>query len=206
MRLGEILGLTWSMFDRETWTLRLHARAAKTGKGRILALEGPLRTIIERRLKRRSLECPLIFHRRIKGKDAQPIGEFRKTWRTALQAANLAPFKFHDLRRSAVRNMIRAGVHQSVAMRISGHETDSMFRRYNIVDEPDLRDAMRKTADYISTLPITRNVVPIAAVGAGSKPNPYVLPHADQTPPPYLIDSQALSECARWGSNPQPRA
>jgi integrase len=148
MRKGEIAKLTWPAFDRETWTLRLHAKDAKSGHGRILALEGPLREIMERRVRARRLDCVLVFHRA-----GDAVAEFRKAWSTAAKRAGLTGVLFHDLRRSAIRNMIRGGVDPGVAMKISGHRTRSVFDRYNIVSEDDLRDAVRKTADYVSTLP-----------------------------------------------------
>ncbi|MEK6709125.1 MAG: site-specific integrase [Nitrospinota bacterium] len=162
MRPGEIRALTWADLDRETWTLRLHARDAKTGQGRALALEGEFRTIIERRIRARRIDCPFIFHR-----GGERMGEFRKAWNAACEKAGVAGRIPYDLRRTAVRNMIRAGVDQAVAMKISGHRTDAIFRRYNIVSDDDLREAVVKTAAYVASLPAERKVLPLAEGTAG---------------------------------------
>lgn len=151
MRKGEIAALTWDALDRETWTLRLHAGDAKTGRGRLLALEGPLRKIIDRRLDARRLDVPLIFHR-----DGKAVREFKKSWATACKRAGLPGILFHDLRRSAIRNMVRAGVDTAVAMRISGHRTRNVFDRYNITSQADLRAAVQQTEEHISALPSQR--------------------------------------------------
>ena len=81
-------------------------------------------------------------------------------WRAALKAANLAPGLLpYDLRRSAVRNLSRAGVHETVAMKISGHRTRSTFDRYNIGSVEDLREAVQKVAAYVDAQPTERSVV-----------------------------------------------
>jgi hypothetical protein len=70
-----------------------------------------------------------------------------------------------------VRNLIQAGVGQAVAMAISGHEREAMFRRYNITSEEDLRDAARRLTVYLSALPSTHLVRPIdskASLGLAS--------------------------------------
>jgi hypothetical protein len=84
---------------------------------------------------------PNVFHR-----DGDPIKSFRGAWFTACEAAGVPGRIFHDLRRTAVRNFERAGVPRSVAMKLTGHKTEAVYRRYAIVSDADLRDAADKLA------------------------------------------------------------
>jgi integrase len=73
-----------------------------------------------------------------------PEQVFPESWRKACVAAGVPNLKVHDLRRTGARNLRRAGVDRDIVMRIGGWRTESVFRRYNIVDESDLRDAVVK--------------------------------------------------------------
>lgn len=77
-------------------------------------------------------------------KDGKPIRDFREMWRNLCAAAGTPGLLVHDLRRTAVRNLRRGGVDESVIMTISGHKTSSVFKRYNIVDSRDRREALAK--------------------------------------------------------------
>lgn len=148
MRRGEISKLTWAAFDRDAATLMLPGRITKNGKPRKLVLDGIYREMIARRVASRRLDCPFIFHRQ-----GKPMGSFRKAWAHACRKAGVPGLIVHDLRRSSIRNMIRAGVDKTIAKKISGHATDAVFDRYNISSDEDLRDAMQKTEEYVSAQP-----------------------------------------------------
>lgn len=148
MRTGETKSLTWADFDGETWTIRLHARDSKNRKGRAIPLENELRQIVQRRITARRMDSPFIFHR-----NGEQMGEFRKVWKRACEEAGLNGKTPHDFRRSAVRNMVRAGVNPDIARQISGHRTAAIFSRYNIISETDLRQAMQRMSDYMASLP-----------------------------------------------------
>jgi integrase len=165
MRPNEIRQLTWEMFDRETWTLNLDPRAAKTRTGRVLALVGPLRTILERRLAARRFDSPLIFHRTSKGKVGQAVKDYRRSWAAACKVAGLPAGRNvaggvtpYDLRRCAVRNLVRGGTHETVAMKITGHKTRSTFDRYNIASVEDISAAITRTTAYVASLPTERKI------------------------------------------------
>ncbi|HEU4370949.1 MAG TPA: site-specific integrase [Methylomirabilota bacterium] len=144
-RRGEILSLEWRDVDRAAGVIRLRPEVSKTREGRVLVLSGPLRDVIERRWRGRALGCPVVFHR-----DGLTLEHhFEGPWRQACKAAGLPGRLFHDLRRTAVRNMVRAGIPERVAMQVRGHKTRSIFDRYNIVSETDLRQAAERLAAYV---------------------------------------------------------
>jgi integrase len=170
-RKGEISSLRWNELSMESRQLRLRREFTKNGEPRTIPLMGDLWEIIQHRWKARrylgengeTVLSPLVFFRhRGRGvpKVGAPVTEFRKAWDAACRAAEKPEALFHDFRRTAVRNMIRAGVDRKVAMLISGHKTESIFERYNITDERDLEDAVRKTQDYVAKLPKKRESSP----------------------------------------------
>jgi integrase len=150
MRPKEIREIEWTAVDRHARTLNLDPAKAKIRRGRVIPLDGPLWAIIQRRWKKRRLDTPLVFHRVLQGRAGLPVMGFRKLWRKVIKAIGLPRTLIpYDLRRTAVRNMVRARIDRSVAKKISGHLTDHTFDRYNIVDEADVRDAMIRTVAFV---------------------------------------------------------
>jgi integrase len=149
-RQAEVLGLTWGAVDRRSQEIRL--ADTKNDRPRLLPLTGDLAKLIARHWRRRAVGDRIarwVFHHR-GGRPVSPTA-LRNWWRAAAAAAGHPGLIFHDLRRSAVRNMIRAGVSEPVAMSISGHQSAAVFRRYNITSVDDQRRALAVTQAYAAT-------------------------------------------------------
>ena len=132
-RVSEMRTLEWRDVDLAGREVRLRPEVSKNKDGRVLPLRGELLEIIELAKEARRPDCPYVFH-----EAGEPIGDFRKAWKTACKKAKLTGMIVHDLRRTAVRNMVRAGIPERVAMELSGHKTRRIFDRYNIVSSEDL--------------------------------------------------------------------
>lgn len=144
VRLGEALQIEWSQVDLAKPMITLDDEQTKTGEARII----PLPDVLVKMLAQ-------VEHR--EGKVFDPTN-LRKTWAKACTAVGLGTMEpvdkagnrrytgliIHDMRRSAIKNLLKMGVNERVAMQISGHKTRAVFDRYHIVDETDVLDAMRR--------------------------------------------------------------
>jgi integrase len=144
VRLGEALQIEWSQVDLERAVIRIEDEQAKSGEARTVPLPDVLVTMLEK----------------VDDKSGRVFDgtNLRKAWNKACDACGLGKLEeidaqknrrytgliVHDLRRSAIKNLMKAGVNEKVAMAISGHKTRAVFDRYHIVDDTDVLEAMRK--------------------------------------------------------------
>ncbi len=141
-RIGEIIALEPRHVDIARKCIVLEPGRTKGGEGRIVFPPPPAWAVIEKWYRNRAAGGRIasrLFHRR-----GDPVRTIRRHWNAACRAAGHPGMKFHDLRRTAIRNMVRSGIVESVAMKVTGHRTRSVFERYNIVSEEDLKDVASK--------------------------------------------------------------
>ncbi len=141
-RLGEIRKLEWRHIDFAAGEIRLDASMTKNRKPRVILMTSELRGLLK---SVTAGQTHVFTYQRVKDGPFLPIGDHRKAWKSACEAAGLPGRLFHDFRRSGVRQFTRDGIQESVAMKMTGHRTRSVFDRYNIVSGLDLEEARRKT-------------------------------------------------------------
>jgi integrase len=170
LRRGEVLSLRWDCVEGDT--IKLRAMDTKTKQPRSLPMVGKeLSGILARRKAARAVTLngittlsPWIFFRIMHGQVCQ-IKHFHKAWKGAAKRAGFPNALFHDLRRCGVTSLMRAGTPAHVAMRISGHKSDAMLRRYDLFNDEDIRKALEQTDAYRAGLPSEVPVSNVIAMG-----------------------------------------
>jgi integrase len=150
MRSGAAAAITWGMVDKKLTEIHIPGHLLKNEEDLVLPLVDKTGKLL------RCFEGTIAYLKRVvRRDDHEPLFEsanFRAEWRTACDALGLGMFnkktrtyrglKPHDFRRSACRNMVKARIPQVVAMAVSGHKTDSIFKRYAIMDKSSMQDAL----------------------------------------------------------------
>jgi len=146
--LSEILPLQWRQVDFSGRIVTLDPGTTKNKDGRLFPFTADLLALLdEQKSKREGLLCPWVFT--YKGGQFK---SYKRAWKTACRKAGLPGMIPHDFRRTAVRNLVRAGVPERVAMQMTGHKTRSVFDRYHIVSQGDLFDAARRVDLFTGTV------------------------------------------------------
>ena len=147
-RLGELLKIQWHQVNFRHAEIRFDARQTKTKKARVLPIYGEMKRWLEEAAAEREAnhpDCPWVF---------QVGGEHMifnwRTWNSFCETAKVPTLHFHDLRRTALTNMIAAGIPEKVAMEISGHRTRKTFERYHIVSDRSIREVGQKMEEYLA--------------------------------------------------------
>jgi integrase len=144
-RKEEVCTLKWRQVDLDQGIVRLEPGMTKSGKGRTIYLDDELRGILRTKWEERKGLLPWVF---LNADGTDRVKGFRKAWTRACKDAGVPGRLFHDLRRSGVRNMVRAGIPENTVMKISGHETRCIFNRYDIVSDADLKAAAERQAAF----------------------------------------------------------
>jgi integrase len=163
-REAQMRSLTWKMVKRKERLVEVPGRFTKNGLPHVIYMNDPVFDIIKTQRSNRNLGCEYVFHR-----NGNQIKDFRFVWNKACRKVGLGygykmsreyvgkwegEFKpgptIHDFRRTAVRNLVRSGISENVAMKITGHKTRAVFDRYDIVTADDIKSAVEKQSKAIN--------------------------------------------------------
>jgi integrase len=139
-RRREVQLLKWSDVDMKAGEIKLTEGRSKTKAARLFPFRASssLAAVLKARFNARTFGSVYVFER----SPGKPVKDIRGTWALACEKAGVSGRVPHDLRRSRARALTRAGVSQSVAMRLLGHKTANMFLRYDVAANEDLADAV----------------------------------------------------------------
>jgi len=199
---SEVMRLKLAQVDLDKGTLRLEPGETKNDDGRLVYLTPELQSMLRAQIdhvmvvmRTRGAVIPHLFPHLSGRYQGKPRRDFVKTWKAAClnammegkdakaRAQLLEALKHnprlgllgmlrHDMRRTAVWNLVNAGVSERVAMQMTGHKTRSVFDRYHIVSPADLQEAAKKLAGTISGTPTTSALAPPPASALESGPRP----------------------------------
>ncbi len=160
MRKSEILSLKWPQVNLRERTITLDPGTTKNDERRVIYMADELYDTLAELKVMQEYGWPHVDH--VFVRDGRPVRSIQRSWGAACKAVGLEGRWFHDLRRSAVSNMVRAGIPERVAMRISGHKTASIFARYNITSEDDLQRAAQSLSKYHSSMGTNMGTIEVA--------------------------------------------
>jgi integrase len=143
-RKGEICAIRLDKIDLSAGRIQLPGRTTKNRRPRYLPIYGHMAAEIDMALSACDRRCPFLIQDK-----GERVLNFKRAWATACKSAGIEHSLFHDLRRTAVTNMIEAGLSEKEAMEISGHKTRAVFDRYHIVSERRMRQNADKLSQFL---------------------------------------------------------
>lgn len=138
-RISELISLRVQQVDVEARTIRLEPGTTKNKDGREATMTSAVHDLLAQCVTEKSAD-DAVFTR----SDGKAVRDFRDAWAKATEFAGVPGLLFHGLRRTAARNLRRAGIAEGVIMKIGGWRTRSVFERYAIVSQTDIADALKK--------------------------------------------------------------
>jgi integrase len=162
-RLGEIVNLTWDRVDLQRGFIALRAIDTKTKKPRQVPITPAVRVALADLAKVRRLNTNHVFLY-----EGQPVKSIKRGFKTAKRLAEVTDFRFHDLRHCAATNLRRAGVDTATAMKIVGHKSEKMWKRYNAIEEKDLITAAARLNTYLQSNTVLTPASSSASAGSVS--------------------------------------
>lgn len=156
MRRGEICSIRWDQVDLEAGVIRLEKKQTKGKAARVAPIYGEMRAYLDMAKAERDAKYPQCQH--VVAEHGKRIFSFKTAWNAAQERLGLSKVLVHDLRRTALTNMDAAGIPRHIAMSISGHKTESVYRRYLIGSEKAVVEAGKRVQDHLETSCITSSL------------------------------------------------